>query len=244
LVAAVDTSPGNVNHKENRILAGMGPEELEQLRPHLTRTRLEVRASLWEPNQPIETVYFPLSCVTSVIAMDDAGGEVEVGTVGNEGMVGLPVFLGARSSPGRSFTQIPGDALQLPADTFLAAAQNGRFREMLQRYTQGFVAQVSQSVACNRLHVPRQRLARWLLSCHDRVGADQFPLTQEFMAQMLGVRRATVSEAASELQDEGLIQYSRGMLTITDRGGLESVACDCYRIVRDEFNRLFGVPAG
>ena len=233
-----------VNRNGNRLLAGLGRQELEQLRPHLRHVRLEIRSALWEPNRPIETVYFPINCVTSVVAMDDAGRAVEVGTVGNEGMVGLPVFLGARSSTGRAFTQIAGEALQLSTELFVSAAQNGQFRAQLQRYTQGFVTQISQSVACNRLHLPKQRLARWLLSCHDRVGVDQFLLTQEFMAQMLGVRRATVSEAASALQEDGLIQYSRGMMTIADRAGLEGAACDCYRIVRDEFNRLLGKPAG
>jgi CRP-like cAMP-binding protein len=242
--AVINPSRDTDDHKGNRILAGLSEQHLEHLRPHLRRVNLEVRRSIWEPNQPIHTVYFPLTCVTSVIALDEAGGAVEVGTIGNEGMVGLPVFLGARSATGRAFTQIAGEAWELSTEQFLPASQNGQLREVLQRYTQGFVTQVSQSVACNRLHVPKQRLARWLLSCRDRVGVDQFPLTQEFMSQMLGVRRATVSEAASALQEDGLIRYSRGILTITDRPGLEAAACDCYRIVRDEFDRLLGKPAG
>jgi CRP-like cAMP-binding protein len=190
-------------------------------------------------------VLFPETSVNSVLAVDGQGGEVEVGTIGYEGVVGLPLFLGATTAPGRAFTQIGGDGHRMDADAFVALAQSlPSLRDLLRRYTQGFVAQVSQSVACNRLHPPGRRLARWLLSCSDRVGQDRFPMTQEFLGQMLGVRRATVGEAARELQERGLIRYSRGVIEILDRDGLQDAACACYGIVRAEYEKLLGAEAG
>jgi CRP-like cAMP-binding protein len=229
----------------NWLLHHLPPDDLARLRPHLERVSTQPRYSIWQPGKPIRTVLFPLSSVNSIIAVDEEGGEVEVSTVGNEGVVGLPLFLGTRTAPGLAFTQIAGDSLRMDGGVFVELSKSmSSFRERLQRYTQGFVVQVSQSVACNRLHTADQRLARWLLSCADRVGDDRFPLTQEFMAQMLGVRRATVSEAASALQERGLVQYSRGTIEITDRPGLTRTACSCYRIVRDEFSRLLDMPRG
>jgi CRP-like cAMP-binding protein len=231
-------SPG----EGNRLLNLLPSAELQRITPHLQRVETRARDSLWEPNQPIHAVYFPLTSVNSVIAVDEQGGEVEVGTVGNEGLVGLPVFLGATAAPGRAFTQIAGESQRMSTADFLRAIQSTpALRHVLQLYTQGFVSQVSQSVACNRLHSPDQRLARWLLSCADRVGENQFAMTQEFLGQMLGVRRATVNEAAQALQERDLIQYSRGVLRIVDREGLVAAACPCYRIVRDEFDKLLGM---
>ena len=235
----------SVYGRENRLLALLTPSDRKRIAPMLGRVHTEVRTPLWEPNRPIQSVYFPLTSVNSVIAIDDEGGEIEVGTIGNEGLVGLPVFLGAETAPGRAFTQIEGDSERMAADDFARAAQTmPSLREALQLYTQGFVTQISQSVACNQLHSPDQRLARWLLSCADRVMDDQFAMTQQFLGQMLGVRRATVNEAAQHLQERGLIQYSRGLLRIIDREGLTAAACPCYRIVRDEFDKLLGMPRG
>jgi CRP-like cAMP-binding protein len=229
----------------NRILDALTDEELRSVEAHLTVERFERREPLWEPGEPIQAIYFPITCVTSVVAQDDKGGEVEVGTIGNEGVVGLPVFLGADSSPQRAFVQVSGEAHRMAVDDFRRLSNNGtQLRQVLQLYTQAFVSQVSQSVACNRLHNPFRRLARWLLMTRDRVPEDRFGLTHEFMSQMLGVRRATVTEAAGELQDAGLIRYSRGVIEVLDRPGLEAAACPCYRIVRDEFDRLLRVPVG
>jgi CRP-like cAMP-binding protein len=235
----------NRSRNGNRILARLPAGDLTRMSSRLERVRSESRSPLWEPNRPIQAVYFPIDSVNSIIAMDDQDGEVEVGTIGNEGLVGLPLFLGARSAPGRAFTQISGESYRLEAGEFLQFATSmPAFRDMLQRYTQAFVVQVSQSVACNRLHSADQRLARWLLSCADRVGSDRFPLKQEFMAQMLGVRRATVSEAASALQERELVRYRRANIEILDRPGLMAAACSCYRIVRDEFEKLLGASKG
>jgi CRP-like cAMP-binding protein len=226
------------------VLSALPPEQLNQIHG-LTFERLEQRQPLWEPHEPIRAVYFPITCVTSIIATDDEGGEVEVSTVGNEGMAGLPVFLGAETTPQRAFTQVSGDSYRLDTPLFLRLIEGEtELRRLLHLYTQGFVAQVSQSVACNRLHDQTRRLARWLLMCHDRVGRDEFGLTHEFMSQMLGVRRATVTEAAGALQAAGVIQYSRGVVEVIDRQGLEQASCPCYKIVRDEFDRLLVATVG
>lgn len=232
--------PAGPPQNGNRILAALAPKELTRLRPHLTTVTLEQRHSVWQPNEPFREIYFPLDAVVSVLAVA-RGGVVEVATIGNEGVVGLPAFLGAATSPGMAFCQVPGRAERMTVEVFLReASANGSFRRVLELYTQGFVAQVSQSTVCNRLHSAEQRLARWLLSVADRVGREEFPLTHEFMAQMLGVRRATVTDTAGTLQRSGLIHYRRGMITIRDRSGLERAACECYRIVRNEFDRLLG----
>lgn len=235
-----DASGASGAQRPNRILAALPAKDRFRLRKHLTTVTLERKHSVWQPNQPIEAVYFPLDAVVSVLAVAD-GGVVEVGTIGEEGVVGLPVFLGSRSSPGMAFCQVPGRAERLAVKVFVREARRqGPFQRLLQLYTQGFMVQVSQSTVCNRLHPAEQRLARWLLVVADRVGREQFPLTHEFMAQMLGVRRATVTETAGALQRAKLISYSRGKITVRDRRGLERAACECYRIVRDEFDRLLG----
>jgi CRP-like cAMP-binding protein len=229
----------------NRILAALPADEFERLRLHFTTVTLEIKDPFWEPNQPIEWVYFPIDLVASVLAVTEEEMAVEVGTIGNEGLVGLPVFLGAPSSPSRSVTQVGGRAERMAAATFRTeAAHGGALRDLLQRYTLAFMTQVSQSTACNRAHRAEQRLARWILVLRDRVQRTEFPMTQEFLAQMLGVRRATVSEIAGQLQDEALISYRRGMIIVTDQAELERRACECYRIVRREFERLLGVSMG
>lgn len=200
-----------------------------------------LKFSFYQPNQPIEAAYFPLSGVTSLLMLGAHGEEIEVSTVGNEGMVGLPLFLGADATPGLGFMQVPGQALRLPAERFRQlVTPRTHLYTLLQRYTQTLMIQMAQGVACNRLHTIEQRAARWLLMTHDRVNADSFALTQEFLGQMLGVRRASVSEVESELQQQGLLQYTRGTMTILDRPGLEKRTCECYWIVRHEFERQLG----
>jgi CRP-like cAMP-binding protein len=240
------TSPAsgtNVSQTGNHILAALPSDELDRIQGDLTTVPLDVKQPLWMPNQPIRAVYFPIDVVVSVLA-EVEGGTVEVGTIGNEGVVGLPVFLGANSFAGVALVQVAGRAYRIDADKFRRAAQDGQLRALLQRYTLGFLTQVSQGTACNRAHSAEQRLARWLLIVRDRVGRNNFPLTREFMAQMLGVRRATVSETAITLQQNGLISYSRGMITVEDMPGLMKASCECYQIVRDEFGRLLGTPVG
>jgi CRP-like cAMP-binding protein len=226
--------------RRNAILTKLPPAEFDRLRQRLEVVDAELRQQLYEPRQVITEVYFPLSAVVSVVALaDEDRVQVEVATIGGEGMLGLPLFLGAAASPHAAFCQIPGLAARLSADDFRQALiGDGALHRALNRYTQATIVQIAQSVICNSTHSAEQRACRWLLTTHDRVDRDQFPLTQEFLAQMLGVRRPTVSEIASRLQSEGLIRYTRGVITICDRPKLERATCDCYWIVKAEYNHL------
>ena len=232
-------APPGTNQSPNRILAALPPADYARIRPQLTTVRLELKQQIARPNQPIEAVYFPIDSVTSVLAVTADGGRIEIATIGNEGMAGLPLFLGAETTPNHAFVQVAGTAERMTAADFRGEARRaGELERLLRLYTQGYLSQVSQATVCNQRHPAGQRLARWLLAVQDRVGREEFQLTHEFMGQMLGVRRETVSEVARALQQRGLIGYRWGMLRVLDRPGLERTACDCYRIVRDEFDRL------
>jgi CRP-like cAMP-binding protein len=203
--------------------------------------QLGFKQVLSAPHEPISHAYFPLGGLVSLLTVMADGTALEVGLIGNEGVVGLPVFLGAESTPGRVICLIPSDALRLPTEAFRAeVAAGSALDRVLRHYAQGLFTQIAQTAACNRLHPMAQRLARWLLLTHDRVDANEFPLTHEFVSQMLGVRRATVTEALGTLQQAGAIRSARGRITIVDRPGLEAAACECYRIVRDEMEHLRG----
>lgn len=186
-------------------------------------------------------MYFPLASVFSVVGMADERVLVEVATVGREGMVGLPVFLGAASTPHAAFCQISGAAVKITAHGLRQVlADDGALHQALNRYTQATMVQIAQNVVCSSTHVTAQRAARWLLTTRDRVGGEEFELTQEFLGQMLGVRRQTASEIARHLQAEGLIRYRRGNVTIADGPGLERAACSCYAVVKAEFDLIAG----
>jgi CRP-like cAMP-binding protein len=208
---------------------------------------LGLKELIYEPDTPIPYIYFPNSGVTSILTTMKNGKAAEVGTVGKEGMLGLPVFLGTDRSSGRSFSQVPGESLRLGADAFRVAIQQSRaLVDLLHRYTQALFTQVSQSAACNSLHSIEERCGRWLLMTHDRVETDEFVLTQEFLAIMLGVRRASVAEVAGKLQQAGLIHYQRGQMRILDRKGLEATSCECCGVIRAEYERLlpYLAPSG
>jgi CRP-like cAMP-binding protein len=225
--------------EENRLLAALPRKEYERLLPRLEPVILAVRQVLFEPGRSVPFAYFPRDCVLSLTTTMSDGVAIEVGTVGREGMAGLPAFLGADAAYGSCSTQVPGSALRLPAEALREAARgDGPLPRLLRRYAHYLLAQVSQSAACNRLHAGAERLCRWLLMTQDRVGADEFPLTQEGMARMLGLRRPTVSLVASGLQSAGLIRYRRGRMTVLDRRGLQRAACECYAEVRKELDRL------
>ena len=225
----------------NQLLTALPAVELKALLPHLERIELEQREPLFEPQVPIPFVYFPETAVVSLTNVLRDGGVVEIGTTGREGMAGLPVFLGEDSSTIRAFAQIPGTAIRMDAAAFAGlAGSTGAFHTLLLRYTQAFLTQVAQTAACNGAHLVEQRCARWLLMTHDRVDGDEFPLTHEFLAYMLGVRRAGVTLAMGELQDTRLVRYVRGRVTIVDRAGLERASCECYSVVRAQYERLFG----
>lgn len=226
-------------NSRNRILAALPKREQERLAPHLDPVELELRQELYAPNKAIRYVYFPVSGVMSLVTVMEDGTVTEVGTVGNEGMVGIPILLGAKSAPGMAFSQVPGAGLRMPVEVLREEVKRGGpLIELLQRYTQVLFNQIAQSVSCGRVHAIQRRAARWLLMTHDRVGGDELLLTQEFLGQMLGVRRAAAGAVAAEMQAQGLIEYTRGKITITSRRGLEKVACECYRIIRNEYDRL------
>jgi CRP-like cAMP-binding protein len=233
--------PFHTARDHNWLLSALPSEELALLPGTLDQVSLSVEDVLFEPDTPIEYVYFPTSGVLSLIALDPGAGMIEVGTIGNEGMVGLAVFHKAESSPQRCFCQVAGVAYRLSADAFtrLLAAMPYLHRR-LHRYSQCLFNDVAQTVACNGLHSVEQRCARWLLMTHDRVGEREFELKQSSLSLMLGTRRNAVSEAASDLAKRGHIQYSRAKIEVLDREGLEKAACSCYRMTRDAYDKLLG----
>jgi len=239
----------SVGDTRNRILAALPSEEYQQLAPHLERIRLGIRDLLFDVNEPIDHVYFPESCVASLVGMMADGSAVETATVGDEGMVGMPLFHGTDRTTSQAFCQIEGTGLRLPAQVFREALDaSPSLNRMLHLYSQALFTLIAQASACNRLHTMQHRCARWLLLCHDRVGqangVNQFSLTQNFLSQMLGVRRATVTEAMGALQESGAVTYEMGRITILDRARLEGASCECYAIVRSEFDRLLPPVSG
>lgn len=225
----------------NQILNALTRAEYERLAVHLEPVTLSLGDVLYRPDQPITHVYFPNRGTISVVSTFEDGGSVEVGMVGNEGMFGISVFLGSISTPLEAIVQLPGDGLRMHADVLRQEfRQCGQLQDLLLRYTQAFITQIAQTAACNRAHPTEGRLVRWLLMCQDRSHSNDLELTHEFIAHMLGMRRAGVTEAAGQLQTKGLIKYHRGHLTILDRQGLEASSCECYPIVKKEFARLVG----
>ncbi len=227
--------------EQNRLLRRLPLDEYARLLPHLTPVRLSLKQVLVEPDVPIRDVYFFREGVGSMVATEQDGGEIEVGTIGREGFVGLPVLMGADRMPYRVFVQIEGDGWRLPADAFRRLVdERAPVRHLLLRYAQYFADQLSQSVACNRLHTVEERCARWLLMTHDRVHGDAFELTHEFLALMLGVRRAGVTVAMGALQGAKIVQYTRGRVAVLDRLKLEEASCGCYHVTRNALDRLLG----
>ncbi|HTU19777.1 MAG TPA: Crp/Fnr family transcriptional regulator [Gemmataceae bacterium] len=226
----------------NRLLTALPRREYKRLLPHLECVPLSYKAVLHEPGGPIKHLYFPLSGMLSLLSVRDGqGGCIEVGVVGREGMVGLPFFLGTRMAITQSLVQLAGEALRIRANKFrrLIGSQS-KLHKVLLRYTHVRLMQATQWVACNSLHPVEKRLCRWLLTVHDRASGDCLPLTHKLLAAMLGVRRASVTEAARRLRRAGLIDYGGGQLTILDRNGLEGAVCGCYHAVRAEQLRLLG----
>jgi CRP-like cAMP-binding protein len=226
----------------NRLLAALArraPDDAAWLQGHLTSVTLASGEVLAPAGKPILQVYFPETSVMSVINRMADGGAVEVGTVGHEGFATVEALLDGGASINETIAQIPGTALTAPVAVMLEAVESrSEMRHLLNRYANAYLAQVAQTAACNRLHDIESRCARWLLMTHDRVGQDSFPLTQEFLAIMLGVRRAGVTVAAGALQAAGLIRYRRGGIRVLDREGLERAGCECYGVVRRHFDQV------
>ncbi len=222
---------------QNRLLASLPRAEINRLIRHLTPVTLAQEQSL--SNGVSAQGYFLEDGIASVVVTVENGDTVEVGIIGIDGVVGLPILLGTTSAPGRTFIQIAGSGYRIEGDRLKEEFERpSEFREYVLRYVQGFLVQTAQTAVCNRLHNIEERLARWLLSCRDRTQSDKLHLTHDFLGQMLGAPRSTVTLAAGLLQRAGTIGYSRGVVTIEDRAALEGSACECYQVVRQEFQRL------
>ena len=225
----------------NRILNALTPPEYERLAPHLEPFKLWAGDVLYQPEQPVTHVFFPNRGTVSVVSAFEDGRAVEVGMVGNEGMFGVNVFMGTVTTPLEAVVQLPGDSLRMRSDVLRREfRKGGQLHDLLLRYTQAFITQIALTAGCNKAHLTEQRMAKWLLMCGDRARARELELTQEFIATMLGTRRAGVTEAAGRLQRMGLISYQRGRITLADRAGLEAASCECYQLMRKEFDRLVG----
>lgn len=232
--------PGDGFMPGNRLLAALPPDVLEQLAPELETVPLRNRDVVQPIGRLAEHVYFPHSGMGSIVIQMKGGMNVEAATVGNEGMLGISYVLGDALATEETIIQLPGEASRLRIRVLRAEFdRDERLRMLLLRYSQLLMGQIAQGSGCNRLHPIEGRCARWLLSTHDRVAGDEFPLTQDFLALMLGVRRAGVSVAQSALQQDGLISYTRGQVKILDRAGLEEVTCECYGIIKERFDRFF-----
>jgi CRP-like cAMP-binding protein len=226
--------------EENRFLRMLPASSYYRIRPYLEVVRLSKRQVVWHVDDPIDFVYFPRRCVLSLLVNLKHRAPVEAATVGNEGLLGMSTVLGADRSPLLVVSQIPGEALRMGANLFRELVEDdASLRLLTLRYSHTLLEQTAQSVACNRRHVTVQRCARWLLMTHDRAHADEFGLTHQFLAMMLGVRRASVTVAAGALQQAKLIRYLYGRVVIENRQGLEEAACECYGIVQQRFERLF-----
>jgi CRP-like cAMP-binding protein len=234
--------PPSAERSPNKLLAMLPPDEYQRLHPLLGTIPLEFKKTLQRLGEKVQTVYFPGGGVCSITSTMEDGRMVEVATVGNEGMVGITAFLGDDFPPGEAMVQVPvpdGSAQTMTLKQFRTEVERrGPFYDLMRRYSQALMALIMQSVACNSLHSVEERCARWLLMTHDRAGADQFNLTQEFLAVMLGVRRSSVTVVAGTLHKAGLIDYGHKQITILDRKALEATSCECYRVVQAHFTRL------
>ena len=228
---------------DNRLLAMLAADDYQRVLPGLELVNLSLGEVIRESGGAQEYVYFPITCIVSFLYTMEDGSTVEVGLTGNDGLVGVALFLGGNTSPYRAIVQIAGTAFRMRSKVLHEEfARSGGFQRVLLRYTQALITQISQTAACNRLHSVEKRLCRWLLLCHDRVSSDEILMTQEFIANMLGGRRESVTVAAGHLQDAGFVQYSRGHIRILDREAIEACACECYRVTKSEVDRLMGKP--
>jgi CRP-like cAMP-binding protein len=225
----------------NKLLARLPREDYERILPHLKPVSFSLGEVVYESGGRMEHIYFPTSAIISLLYTMENGSSAEMGVAGNEGLVGIALFMGGDTTPNRAIVQGAGGAVRMQAgvlrDEF---RRGGPFQSLLLRYTQALITQMSQTAVCNRLHTVEQQLCRWLLLMRDRLDSDELVMTQELIANMLGVRREGVTVAAGRLQEQGLISYVRGRIRILDRPGLEATVCECYRVVKDEYDRLLG----
>jgi CRP-like cAMP-binding protein len=230
-----------MDYKANLLLAFLTPDEQSRLQPHLALRQVALGEYVYKPGDRMHFAVFPADSLVSLLYVLEDGTSTEMGVVGREGMVGIPLIMGGNSTPSSALVQSAGLAWTLPADILqLEFTRRGPFSQRLLLYTQALMTQLGQTAVCNRHHTLAQQLCRWLLLSLDRVGGTRLEMTQELIANMLGVRRGGVTEAALRLQNDGLIRYSRGRIDVLDRAGLELRCCECYLAVRTEYERLLG----
>jgi CRP-like cAMP-binding protein len=225
--------------RQNRLLGALAADDFGRLAPHLELTHMPLGEVLYESGASLRHVYFPTTSIISLLYVMEDGAPAEIAIVGNEGMLGISLFMGGETTPSRAVVQSAGYGYRLKADVLKQEfGRFGNLMHLLLRYTQALITQMSQTAVCNRHHSVDQQLCRWLLLSLDRLASNELSMTQELIANMLGVRREGVTEAAGKLQDAGLIHYRRGRITVLDRVGLEARSCECYRVVKTEFDRL------
>ena len=223
----------------NRLLAALPPDIYERLQPNLELLPLKLGASIYEAGRKQAFVYFPIDSIVSLLYVMNDGASAEIAVVGNEGLVGISLFMGGETTPSRAVVQSAGQAYRLRARVMKSEFEfGGALQHLMLRYTQALITQMAQTAVCNRHHSIEQQLCRWLLLSADRLATNELRMTQELIANMLGVRREGVTEAAGKLQEDGLIEYSRGRITIISRPKLEQRVCECYEVVKTEYDRL------
>lgn len=231
--------PNQQSPIENRLLASLDTVELERLRPHLELVSLTLGQVIYEAGGHIKHVYFPIDSIISLLYLMENGATAEIGVTGNEGVIGIALFMGGDTMPNRAVVQSAGSAYRISAkimqDEFM---RGGQFQQVLLRYTQALITQISQTAVCNRLHTVEQQLCRWLLLSYDRLTSDKLVMAHNLIANMLGVRREGITKAAGHLQEQGIISYVRGTITLLDRAKLEETVCECYQVVKNEYDRL------
>jgi CRP-like cAMP-binding protein len=223
----------------NKLLASLPSEDYERIVAHLSPVAFPLAEVVYESGARMDHIYFPTTAIVSLLYMMENGSSAEMGVVGNEGLVGVALFMGGDTMPNRAVVQSAGEAVRMKAQVLQEEfKRGGMFQRLLLRYTQALITQMSQTAVCNRLHTVEQQLCRWLLLSRDRLNSNELVMTQELIANMLGVRREGVTMAAGRLQEKGLISYVRGRITVLDRSGLEATVCECYQVVKDEYDRL------
>ncbi|WLD56805.1 Crp/Fnr family transcriptional regulator [Salinispirillum sp. LH 10-3-1] len=231
--------PNQPDPRDNHLLAALSADEYERLLPDLTLAPMILGDTLCEPYIKMQNVYFPVDSIVSLLCVMEDGGSAEIAVVGNEGIVGVSLFMGGDTTPNQAVVQSAGMAYKLSGRALKAEFyRSGPMQRLLLRYTQALLTQMAQTAVCNRHHSLDEQLCRWLLLSHDRLSSNELIMTQELIANMLGVRREGVTEAAGKLQRAGLIKYRRGHIAILDRSGLEERTCECYAVVKSEYDRL------
>ena len=239
---SVDFMPEHTDSiRMNHLLAAVPADEIARLAPDLKAVSLDLGEVIYESGEQLEFIYFPTTAIISLLYIMENGSTAEIGMAGNDGLVGVALFMGGSTTPSRAVVQSAGNAFRLRSRALQSAfGLGGVFQKILLRYTQSLMTQISQTAVCNRLHAVEKQLCRWLLINHDLLQTNELVMTHDLIANMLGVRREGVSIAAGHLQKSGLIKYVRGTITILDRPGLEAAACECYQVVKDEYDRLLG----